>query len=161
MKRFLSFSLLVLALPLWGCVPSASARQVRKTSDGGTLLVGGGSGASQAMRQAVSAIEQHCRGVYEVVEISQVQTGQTTSTGIAYSFGPVSLGTSGSSPVYGTSVTYLCREPQSTVLNESVVEMASADLIGRKCAADNDCGPLLCARPTPDAATGKCAASAR
>jgi hypothetical protein len=152
---------LLLAIPLWGCAPAATAQQVRKTTDGGTLLVGGGSGGPQAMRQAVSSIEMHCRGAYEVVEISQVQTGQTTSTGVAYSFGPVSLGTSGTSPVYGTSITYVCREPGSTVLNDTVLEMASADLVGRKCAADNDCGPLLCSRPTPTASTGVCAAPGR
>jgi len=33
-----------------------------------------------------------------VVEITQVQTGQTTSTGVAYSFGPISAGTSGTAP---------------------------------------------------------------
>jgi hypothetical protein len=110
------------------------------------------------MRQAVSAIEQHCRGVYEVVEIAQVQTGQTTSTGVAYSIGPVSMGSSGSSPVFGTSITYLCRPPQSTALNESVVAMASADILGRKCATDDDCGALFCARAAPAAEFGTCAA---
>jgi len=159
MKRLLSALLVV--VPLSGCVPTSTARQVRKTSDGGTLLVGGGSGVPLAMRQAVSSIEQHCRGVYEVVEISQVQTGQTTSTGVAYSFGPVSMGSYGSSPVYGTMITYLCRVPQSTVLNESVVEMASADLVGRRCASDGDCGPLLCSRAAPAAETGVCSVPGR
>jgi hypothetical protein len=161
MNGVLSLSLLLLALTLCGCVPTSTAQLVRKTSDGGTLLVGGGSGVPQAMRQAVSSIEQHCRGIYEVIEIAQVQTGQTTSTGFAYSFGPVSMGTSGTTPMYGTSITYLCREPGSTVLNEAVVEMASADLVGRKCAADNDCGPLLCSRATPAADSGVCAAPGR
>jgi len=150
--------LIALTLPLWGCVQAATARQVRQTSDGGTILVSGGSGVPAAMRQAVSAIELHCRGVYEVVELSQVQTGQTTSTGVAYSFGPVAVGTSSASPVFGTSITYLCREPASTVLNESVIRMASADMVGRKCRSDDECGPLFCTRVEPAAEFGACAA---
>jgi hypothetical protein len=71
------------------------------------------------------------------------------------------MGTSGSSPVYGTMITYLCRNPQSTVLNESVVEMASADLVGRKCASDSDCGPLLCSRAAPAAEIGVCSVPGR
>jgi hypothetical protein len=161
MRSAPALSLLALTLAVSGCGPGATAQQVRKTADGGTILVGGGSGAPQAMRQAVASIEQHCRGVYEVVELAQVQTGQTTSTGVAYSIGPISLGTSSSAPVYGTTVTYLCRPPQSTVLNESIVEMASADLVGQKCRVDNDCGPLLCARSAPSAETGVCAPSGR
>jgi hypothetical protein len=161
MPRIPALALLAVLVTPLGCGRTATAQQVRKASDGGTILVGNGSGAPAAMRQAVSAIEQHCRGVYEVVEISQVQTGQTTSTGVAYSFGPVSVGTSGSSPVFATAVTYLCRPPQSTVLNESVVELASKDLIGRKCSVDDDCGPLLCARPSPAAPTGTCDAPGR
>jgi hypothetical protein len=54
-------------------------------------------------------------------------------------------------------VTYLCRPPQATALNESVFRMATADMVGRRCAADNDCGPLLCARAAPADATGTCA----
>jgi len=150
--------LLALTLPLLGCGQAATAQQVRQTADGGTLLVGGGSGVPAAMRQAVSSIELHCRGVYEVIEIAQVQTGQTTSGGVAYSFGPVAVATSSSSPVYGTSITYLCREPQSTALNESVIQMASADIVGRKCRSDDECGPLFCTRVAPAAEFGACAA---
>ena len=145
----------VLLLP--GCfAPSAAARQVRKATDGGTILVSGGTDAPRAFRQAVSAIEQHCKGVYEVVEIAQVQTGQTQSLGMAYSFGPVSMGTSGTSPLYATSITYLCRPPSSTELNESVIDLATADIVGRKCAGDADCGPLFCVRAEPTAFTGTC-----
>ena len=161
MRRLPVLALLALAAASTGCGRTATAQQVRKASDGGTILVGNGSGAPAAMRQAVSTIEQHCRGVYEVVEISQVQTGQTTSTGVAYSFGPVSMGNSGSSPVFATAVTYLCRPPQSTVLNESVVELATRDIVGRRCSADDDCGPLLCARASPAAPSGNCAAPGR
>ena len=93
-----------------------------------------------------------------VVEIAQEQTGQTTSTGVAYSFGPVALGTSSASPVFGTSVTYLCREPASTALNESVIQMASADMVGRRCRSDDECGPLFCNRAEPSAEFGACAA---
>jgi hypothetical protein len=156
MTRALTLSSLT-ALALVGCTPSATVRQVRQTSDGGTLLVGGGSGFPAAMRQAIAAIEVQCHGVYEVVELSQVQTGQTTSGGVAAGFGPVAFGTSSTSPVFGTSVTYLCRPPQATALNESVFRTATADIVGRRCAADNDCGPLLCARASPAAATGNCA----
>jgi hypothetical protein len=156
MTRTLAFPTLI-ALSLAACTPSATVRQVRQTSEGGTLLVNGGSGFPAAMRQAVTAMEVHCRGPYEVIELAQVQTGQTTSGGMAAGFGPVSFGTSSTSPVFGTSVTYLCRPPQSTALNDSVFRMATADMVGRKCAADNDCGPLLCARAAPADATGQCA----
>ena len=150
--------LIALTLPL-GVRPGrdrAAGTPDRRTA--GRILVGGGSGVPAAMRQAVSAIEQHCRGVYEVVEIAQVQTGQTTSTGVGYSFGPVAVGTSSASPVFGTSITYLCREPASTVLNESVIQMASADMVGRKCRSDDECGPLFCTRVEPAAEFGACAA---
>jgi hypothetical protein len=147
----------LLALAVAACTPSATVRQVRQTSDGGTLLVNGGSGFPAAMRQAVTAMESHCRGVYEVVELAQVQTGQTTSGGMSAGFGPVAFGTSSTSPVFGTSISYLCRPPQATALNESVFRMATADMVGRRCAADNDCGPLLCARAAPADATGVCA----
>jgi len=110
------------------------------------------------MRQAVSGIELHCRGVYEVVEIAQVHTGRTTSTGVAYSIGPIAVGRSGSSPVFGTSITYLCREPRSTALNESVIQMATTDMVGRKCRSDDECGPLFCTRVEPAAEFGACAA---
>jgi hypothetical protein len=85
MTRSLALSPL-LALALVACTPSAAVRQVRQTSDGGTLLVSGGSGFPAAMRQAVTAMEMHCHGVYEVIELSQVQTGQTTSGGVAAGF---------------------------------------------------------------------------
>ena len=157
MKRLLgACAALAVAMHLSGCGQSATAQLVRKTADGGTFLVGSGSGAPAAMRQAVMAIEQHCQGLYEVVEIAQVQTGQTTSTGIGYSIGPIAVASSGSSPVFGTSVTYLCRQPQSTALNESVIAMASADIVGRRCRSDAECGALFCARATPTAEFGAC-----
>jgi len=108
------------------------------------------------MRQAVSAIELHCRGVYEVVEIAQVHTGRTTSTGVAYPIGPIAVGMSGSSPVFGTSI--MCREPRSTALNESVIQMASTDMVGHKGRSDDECGPLFCTRVEPAAEAGACAA---
>jgi hypothetical protein len=145
------------ALLIAGCVPSATATQVRKATDGGTILVSGGSGAPAAWRNAVSVIERHCKGMYEVVELAQVETGRTQSMGIAAGFGPVAVGTSGSSPVFGTSVTYVCRPPGDTELNEQVLALATEDIVGRRCAADQDCGPLFCVRATPAAATGNCA----
>jgi hypothetical protein len=150
-------SLAVLA----ACTSSSGARVVRQTADGGTIIVNGGVGNAGATRQAVSAIEQHCKGVYEVVEVAQVQTGQTPSIGVGFGMGPIGVGTSSSFPVYGSSVTYVCRPPQSTLLNESMIRAASADLVGRSCAKDDDCGPLLCARATPSAATGTCSAPDR
>lgn len=147
----------LLLLALAACTPSATVRQVRQTTDGGTLLVNGGSGFPAAMRQAVTAMEVHCRGPYEVVELAQVQTGQTTSGGMAAGFGPVAFGTSSTSPVFGTSISYLCRPPQATALNDSVFRMATADMVGRRCSTDNDCGPLPCARAAPADASGVCA----
>jgi hypothetical protein len=155
--RALPATLLLVPFLLVACA-SAQARQVRQTSDGGTILVSGGSGTAAAFRQAVSSIEQQCRGVYEVVELAQVQTGQSTSTGIGTSFGPIAVGTSSSSPVFGTSITYVCRPPQSTVLNETLIAQASADLVGKRCNRDDDCGPLFCARAAPADASGRCAA---
>ena len=73
----------------------------------------------------------------------------------------MSVGASGSSPIFGTSITYVCRPPQSTVLNDWLIQAASADLVGRKCRADNDCGPLFCARSEPSAEFGACAAPSR
>ena len=134
--------------------PSRSARP----SDGGTLLVGGGSGVPAAMRQAVSAIETHCRGVYEVVEVAQVQTGRRPPAGWPTPLAPSLSERPAASPVFGTSITYLCREPQSTALNESVIQMASADIVGRKCRSDDECGPLFCTRVAPAAEFGACAA---
>ncbi len=145
------------ALLVAGCASSATSRQVRKATDGGTILVTGGSGSPAAWRGAVSAIEQHCKGTYEVVELAQVETGRTQSVGVAAGFGPIAVGTSGSSPVFGTSVTYVCRPPGSTDLNEQVIELATEDIVGRRCAADQDCGPLFCVRTSPAAATGTCA----
>jgi hypothetical protein len=149
---------LAVAAHLAGCAQAATARQVRRATDGGTVLVGDGSGVAAATRQAVSGIEQHCRGVHEVVEIAQVETGRTNSTSVAYSFGPVAVGTSGSSPVYGTSITYLCREAASTSPNESVLRMATTDILGRQCRSDEDRGPLFCARAAPAAEHGACSA---
>jgi hypothetical protein len=156
MMRTLALPAVVL-LAVAACTPSATVRQVRQTTDGGTLLVNGGSGFPAAMRQAVTAMEVHCRGPYEVVELAQVQTGQTTSGGMSAGFGPVAFGTSSTSPVFGTSISYLCRPPQATALNDSVFRMATADMVGRRCSADNDCGPLLCARAAPADANGVCA----
>lgn len=154
-RRPLSLLPLVLLSVLPACASSSSVRAVRQTSDGGTLLVNGTDDAA-ATRKAVSAIEQHCRGVYEVVEIAQVQTGQTRSAGVSFGMGPVAVGTGGSSPVFGTSITYVCRPPQNTVLNESLVRAASADIVGRKCRTDDDCGPLFCSRTAPSAEIGAC-----
>jgi hypothetical protein len=155
MRRSLPLLPLILLLVLPACTSSSSVRVVRQTSDGGTLLVNGTDDAA-ATRKAVSAIEQHCRGVYEVVEVAQVQTGQTRSAGVTFGMGPVAVGTGGSAPVFGTSITYVCRPPQSTLLNESLVRAASADIVGRKCRTDDDCGPLFCARASPSAETGAC-----
>ena len=62
MRRLPVLALLALAAASTGCGRTATAQQVRKASDGGTILVGNGSGAPAAMRQAVSTIEQHCSG---------------------------------------------------------------------------------------------------
>jgi hypothetical protein len=77
---------------------------------------------------------------------------------VSYSFGPFGLGSSSSWPAIGTSITYLCREPASTALNEAVIQMASADIVGRRCRADADCGPLFCARSAPADEAGTCSA---
>ncbi len=157
MTRRATPALLVLLPAILGaCAQSSAVRVVRQTTDGGTILLGNGTGDPAAVRKAVSIIEQQCRGVYEVVEIAQVQTGQSRSAGMSFGMGPVAVGTSGSVPVFSTSVTYVCRPPQSTALNETLIRAGTADIVGRRCAKDDDCGPLFCARATPDAAEGVC-----
>ncbi len=161
MRRFAAFLVAPLLATLAACSSSSGARLVRQTSDGGTIIVNGGVGNAPAVRQAVTTIEQHCNGVYEVVEVAQVQTGQTPAVGIGFGMGPIGVGTSTSAPIFGSSITYVCRPPQSTVLNESLIRAASADLVGRSCARDNDCGPLLCMRASPSDAKGTCTPAER
>ena len=81
-----------LAIALAACTPSASrppgpTDHRRRDAARGAVGPPAGRDASGG-----TAIEQHCRGVYEVVELAQVQTGQTTSGGVAAGFGPVAFG---------------------------------------------------------------------
>jgi hypothetical protein len=52
------------------------------------------------------------------------------------------------------SLTYLCRTPLDTSLNEKVAAFASQDYLGRACTADRDCGYYRCA-PSKDSAGAK------
>jgi hypothetical protein len=93
----------------------ASTEQIRKTPDGGTIVVSAGSKSREATRTAVSAMESHCQGEYAVVEISK------TSTGTAYS--------------------YACRKPGPRDLNQGLIVELYA---GLPCSAEKDCGGAPC-----------------
>ena len=109
------------ALALAGCAtPTARSEQVRKTADGGTILLTKGKDSQEAARRALAAIDAHCKGVYEIVEIANAGTGQYVSGGASYSAYGVTASSSSSSEVFGMSVTYVCRKPVSTDLNRTV-----------------------------------------
>ena len=138
------FGVLV-SLVLVGCAstPIARSEQVRKTADGGTILLTKGKDPHEAARAALAAIAVHCKGVYEVVEIAKTGTGQYVSDGAGYSAYGVSVASSSSSPVFGTSITYVCRVPVSPDLNQTVTGWA---FLNQKCKSEGDCGGFQCER---------------
>jgi hypothetical protein len=140
-------------LSILGCASApraAKSEQVRKTADGGTILLRGGEKPQEAAKLALAAMEKHCKGLYEVVETARMGTGDTIGGGVA-SYGSWN---EWSSQLYGLSIVYVCRKPVNTDLNESVRSLA---FLGLACTSDNDCGGLPCARRGPSAASGVCA----
>lgn len=135
--RSLHLLLGALAAVNLGCAaaPKASAEQVRKTPDGGTLLVTQGEDYREANRNALRAMENHCKSDYAVVEISRSGTGISPSS---------------------TSITYACRRPGPKDLNQSVVAEA---YLGLKCSRPEDCGGAPCIVPAPDHPDRLCARS--
>lgn len=132
-----------IALTVAGCTHTriAYSEQVRKTADGGTILLHDGEGTQDAVVRALMDIDAHCRGVFEIVETAKTGTGQSFSSGSAYSAYGWTAGSSATSLVFGTSITYVCRRPVNTELNQSVIEFAMA---GRTCNTENDCWGLPC-----------------
>jgi hypothetical protein len=139
-----------------GCAaaPKARAEQVRKTPDGGTLLVTQGDDYREANRAALKAMEIHCKGDYAVVEISKSGTGTFTSQGEAYSAYGATVASSVHSTVFGIAITYVCRKPGPKDLNQSVVAEAA---LGLKCSSPEDCGGAPCILPIPDYPDRLCA----
>jgi hypothetical protein len=128
-----------------GCATSvAGSQQIRRTADGGTFLVTEGSNFSAAMRVTQNGIEQHCRGEYEVTEVARTDTGASVGSGSAFTYYGVTSASGSSTKLFGTGVTYLCRKPTNPDLNVWLVEAASADLLGKKCERQSDCGPFSC-----------------
>ena len=149
MKTFPAAVGVLAGLSILGCASApkaAKSEQVRKTADGGTILLRGGEKPQEAAKLALAAMEKHCKGLYEVVETARMDTGDTIGGGGAYYVW--------SSQLYGLSIVYVCRKPVNTDLNESVKSLA---FLGLACTSDNDCGGLPCARRGPSAASGICA----
>src|SRR5512137_2198707 len=101
-----------------GCAtPVSTADQIRKTADGGTLLITNGTGQPAEARAAVNAMNQHCRNVFEVTEMARTDTGQTVASGTTVAYYGVASSSASASKVYATGITYECRQPRSTDLN--------------------------------------------
>jgi hypothetical protein len=129
-----------------GCATKrvATAEQVRQTKDGGTILLHPGAGPQAAVRYALGTMESECKGPYEIVETAKMGTGQAVSAGSSSSAWGVTTYESSSAAVYGMSLTYLCRKPSDTSLNDKFAAFASQDLLGKQCAQDRDCGIYSC-----------------
>jgi hypothetical protein len=128
-----------------GCATSvAGSQQIRRTAEGGTYLVTGGSNLSAAMKATQNGIERHCRGEYEVTEVARTDTGASIGSGSAFTYYGVTSASGSSTKLFGTGVTYLCRKPTNSDLNVWLAEAASADLLGKKCERTSDCGPFPC-----------------
>ena len=118
----------------------ATAEQVRQTKEGGTILLHHGDGPQAAARYALATMEYHCKGPFEIVEIAKVGTGQSITRGSASD----SSWTSTTAQIAGTSLTYICRNPQDTDMNVQVATLASQDLLGNACGSARECGVYAC-----------------
>jgi hypothetical protein len=151
---------LLAALSLTNCSrrqKMAGAEQVRKTADGGTILLTNGAKPEAATRHALSEMAAHCKSVFEIVETQKTGTGTMVSASATSFDGWGNAYTSGaSSQVFGMALTYLCRTPKSTELNQSVAEFASRDLLGQVCTVDSNCLAYKCTRAVPGSDSGMC-----
>jgi hypothetical protein len=119
---------------------TATAEQVRQTKEGGSILLHNGDGPQAAARYALATMEHNCKGPFEIVEIAKMGTGQSVTRGSASD----GSWASATAQIAGTSLTYLCRNPQDTDLNVKVATFASQDLLGKRCASARDCGVYSC-----------------
>jgi hypothetical protein len=111
----------------------------RITADGGTVLLGSGKPGEQTWK-ALSIVSHECAGVFEITEIGSAPVG---AEGGAFTSG----GFTSSSVrfVDGTTITYLCRKPTTTVLYERLLVVAEPAAYGKGCADALDCpGKLSC-----------------
>lgn len=150
---------LIVGFSTLGCAarkPAATASTVQSTAAGGTILLSPGANEQAAVKDALAAMETHCRGVYEVVEITRSGTGQSVfSVGsTSYDQAGVAHRSSDNSAVLGVSFTYLCRKPLRTELNQIAANWA---FLGLKCRTEKDCGGFPCERRNRSAANGVCA----
>jgi hypothetical protein len=103
----------------------------RITADGGTVLLGSGDPGKETWK-GLSIVSHECSGVYEVTEIGSVAVGSVYGGGEAQF-------------VDGTTITYLCRKPASTVLYDRLVVVAEPAAYGKQCSDAFDCpGKLSC-----------------
>jgi len=144
--RMLLASGLLVSSMSFGCATkstatwTATAQLVKRTGEGGMILLRPGSAPQAAARDALATIVAQCGDEFEIVE-----TSRTT----LYRDVPLPPSTVDEQPtVYGTSVLYLCRKPEATVLNEAFAAFASQDFLGKVCSSDQDCRFYKCTRPT-------------
>ena len=134
----------------------ATAKQLDRRDEGGLILLGPGIAPQAAARDALATMAAHCGGEYEIIETSRmdVSWAEPSPPVTTYYVGAGRGDDLPHGPVYGTSLLYLCRKPESTDLNRAVAAFASQDLLGRTCSSDRDCGFYTCTRgPGPSPAT--------
>ena len=122
---------------LAGC--SRPTQLKRITADGGTVLLGSGD-PGEVTWKGLSIVSHECSGVFEVTEIGTVAVG---AVGGSYTSGGFT--SSSAQFVDGTTITYLCRKPASTVLYDRLVVVAEPAAYGKECSDAFDCpGKLSC-----------------
>jgi hypothetical protein len=122
---------------LAGC--SRPTQLKRITADGGTVLLGSGDPGDVTWK-GLSIVSHECSGVFEVTEIGSVAVG---AVGGSYTYGGFT--SSSAQFVDGTTITYLCRKPASTVLYDRLVVVAEPAAYGKGCSDEFDCpGKLSC-----------------
>jgi hypothetical protein len=122
----------------------ATSELVRQTKDGGTIVLHPGAGPQAAARVALSSMETQCKGPFEIVETAKTGTGRTVTVGSSGSEWGITSFESSNGAKSGMSLTYLCRKPMDTSLNDKFAAFASQDLLGKQCASDRDCGVYSC-----------------